>query len=282
MSRSALLSRVLFGVVSVMGAGAFLYPFFLSEVPRSGEQFSHAADAPVLFAILAPLLLIVAVVEVRGGRLDSKQVALLGILCGINAVLRIPTGLAGAKLIYVLPIVCGYAFGPGFGFLLGAATMAVSSIITGGVGPWVPFQMWALGWVGGGAGLLRPVLTRLGERGAVAGLAAYGWVAGYLYGALLNLWFWPYLGTLSDQLSWRPGLGIGTTLSHYWRFYLLTSLHWDSAAAVANAVLLVVLGRPLLRVLTRFRLRFAPASFEPAEDAPAPIAATGTRAVAGA
>jgi energy-coupling factor transport system substrate-specific component len=261
MNASTILSRLLFGVVTMMGAVAFFFPFFLSEVPRSGEAFSHAADAPVLFAFLAPLLIVVAVAEVRAGRLDSKQVALLGILGGMNAILRIPTGLAGAKLIYILPILCGYAFGPGFGFLLGAGSMAVSALITGGVGPWVPFQMWALGWIGGGAGLLRPILGRFGEGGTIAGLAVYGWVAGYVYGALLNLWFWPYLGTLSDQLSWSPGLGLADTLRHYWRFYLLTSLHWDSAAAVANLVLMLVAGRPIVRLFLRFRLRFAPATF---------------------
>jgi len=266
MKLAAFLSRLLFSIVTLMGVAAFVYPFFLAHVQRSGEQFSHAADAPFLFGALAPLLIVVAVVEVRAGRLDSKQVALLGILAGINAILRIPTGLAGAKLIYVLPILCGYAFGPGFGFLLGAATMAVSAVITGGIGPWVPFQMWALGWVGGGAGLLRPILGRLGEGGTIAGLVAYGWVAGYMYGALLNLWFWPYLGALSDQLSWRPGLGLGTTVHHYWRFYLLTSLQWDSAAAIANAILLIVLGRPVIRLLTRFRMRFAPPIFLPAES----------------
>lgn len=255
-------SRALFGAVTVLGAGAFVYPFFLSSVRRTNEQFSHAADAPVLFAILAPVLLLIAVVEVRAGRLDSKHVALLGILGGINAVLRLPTGLAGAKLIYVLPIVCGYSFGPGFGFLLGAATMGVSSVITGGVGPWVPFQMWALGWVGGGAGLLRPALGRVGGRAAIAGLIVYSWIAGYFYGALMNLWFWPYLGSLSEQLSWRPGLGFGETLVRYWRFYVATSLHWDSAAAITNALVVAAVGRPALRVLERFRLRFTAPVFE--------------------
>lgn len=262
MKTSQLLSRALFGTVTVVGAGAFVYPFFLSSVQRTNEQFSHAADAPVLFAILAPVLLLIAVVEVRAGRLDSKHVALLGILGGINAVLRLPTGLAGAKLIYVLPIVCGYSFGPGFGFLLGAATMGVSSVITGGVGPWVPFQMWALGWVGGGAGLLRPVLGRLGGRAEIVGLIAYGWIAGYFYGALMNLWFWPYLGSLSEQISWRPGLGFGETIGRYWRFYVATSLHWDSAAAITNALVLAAVGRPALRVLERFRLRFTAPVFE--------------------
>jgi energy-coupling factor transport system substrate-specific component len=266
---SRVLSRALFTVVTLMGVGAFVYPFFLSEVQRTSEQFSHAGDAPVLFAIFAPVLLLVAVVEVRAGRLDAKQVALLGILGGINAVLRIPTGLAGAKLIYLLPILCGYAFGPGFGFLLGAATMGVSSVITGGVGPWVPFQMWALGWVGGGAGLLRPLLSRAGRGGEIGGLVGYAWLAGYFYGALMNLWFWPYLGALSDQLSWRPGLGLWETLGRYWRFYIATSLHWDSAAALTNALMIAVLGRPVLRVLARFRLRFTPPVFEGPSKTPA-------------
>ena len=262
MRATAVLSRCLFLVASVMGLVAFFFPFFLSHVTKVGEGFSHASDAPALFAALAPILILVAVAEVRAGRLDSKQVALLGILGGINAVLRLPTGLAGAKLIYVLPILCGYAYGPGFGFLLGAGSMGVSALVTGGVGPWVPFEMWALGWVGGGAGLLRPLLQRLPERAAIAGLAAYAWLGGFAYGALMNLWFWPYLGTLSDSLSWRPGLGLGPTVQHYWRFYLATSLYWDSAAAIANLVLILVFGRPVLRLLVKFRRRFSVASFD--------------------
>lgn len=284
--KPALLSRALFAAAGLMGAAAFLYPFFLSNVSQPGETFSHAGDAPVLFAILGPLLLAIAVAEVRAGRLDSKQVALLGILGGINAVLRIPTGLAGAKLIYVLPVVCGYVFGPGFGFLLGAGSMAASAVITGGIGPWVPFQMWALGWVGGGAGLLRPLLRRGGGRAAVAALAAYGWLAGMAYGAIMNLWFWPFAGTLSEEISWRPGLGLAETLRHYRRFYLATSLAWDSAAAVTNLVLLAVLGRPALRMLERFRRRFStavgaspaygrPAAGPPANEAPGVVAYHG-------
>ena len=44
--------------------------------------------------------------------------------------------------------------GPGFGFVLGSVTMFASALLTGGVGPWMPFQMLAMGWVSMGAGLL--------------------------------------------------------------------------------------------------------------------------------
>ena len=85
--------------------------------------------------------------------------ALLGVLAGINAVLRLPGSLGGASLMFVLPVVSGAAFGARFGFLLGASSMAASALITGGVGPWLPFQMWALGWIGAGGAVAR----RFGE-----------------------------------------------------------------------------------------------------------------------
>jgi energy-coupling factor transport system substrate-specific component len=204
-----------------------------------------------LFAALALLLIGVALSEMRAHRLDAKHVALLGVLAAVNAVLRVPGSLGGASLMFFLPIVCGYVFGARFGFLLGATSFAASAAITGGIGPWLPFQMWGLGWVGAGAGVLRMV-TR--GRAPVLVLACYGWIAGMLFGALLNLWFWPFQGG-ATALSWYPGLGFAAALRHYWRFYLVTSLAWDSLRAIGNVVLVAVLGRPVLRLLERFRAR---------------------------
>lgn len=76
-------------------------------------------------------------------------------------------------------------FGVGFGFVLGATTLFASALVTGGVGPWLPFQMLAAAWVGWGAGLLPP----LRGRAEIAMLAAYGTLAGLAYGLLLNLSF---------------------------------------------------------------------------------------------
>lgn len=249
------LSGTLLAVVNVLGAGAFLFPFLTPAEPGTGDPIAHASDAPVLFALLAPLLLAVAVAEIRGGRLDARRVALLGVLSAVNAVLRLPGSLAGANLMFFLPIVCGYVFGAGFGFLLGATSMAVAGAITGGVGPWLPFQMWAMGWFGAGAGLLRGLGRFRGRWPVTLGLAAYGWVAGLAFGALTNLWFWPYLSG-AEAISWAPGIGAGEAARRYWRFYAVTSLAWDSVRAVVNATLVLTFGRPIVRVLERFRRRF--------------------------
>ena len=68
--------------------------------------------------------------------------------------------------------------------------LLTSAFLTAGVGPWTPFQMIACGWVCLGAALLPPASGRA-ERWLLAG---YGLVAGMLYGAAMNLWFWPFLG----------------------------------------------------------------------------------------
>lgn len=242
--------RALDIVTHLAGVVAFVYPFLLSggTVP---ETRARAQDAPILFAVFAALALGLVLSDLRAKRLDSKHIALLGVLAGVNAMLRLPGALGGASLMFVLPILAGYAFGARFGFLLGSLSMAVSGVITGGIGPWLPFQMWALGWVGGGAAVVRALS---GGRAPRAWLAAYGWVAGLAFGALLNLWFWPFQGGRA-AVSYSPDLSAWQTLVHYWRFYVLTSLAWDSARAFGNAILIAVVGAPLLRLFTRFRSR---------------------------
>ena len=105
--------------------------------------------------------------------------------------LRLPGFVAGFSAMFIVVLVAGNSFGPGFGFLLGAVGTFASGLFLGGLGPWLPFQMVAVGWVGMGAGLLPkgswPV--RIGS------LAAYGVVSGYLFGAVMNLWSWPFLTT---------------------------------------------------------------------------------------
>jgi energy-coupling factor transport system substrate-specific component len=53
-------------------------------------------------------------------------------------------------------------------------------------------------------------------------------------------------------------MGAGETLHHYWSFYVATSLGWDAAAALTNAVLIVITGVALLRALRRFAHRLDP------------------------
>jgi energy-coupling factor transport system substrate-specific component len=135
-------------------------------------------------------------------------------------------------------------------------TLLVSAFLTGGLGPWLPYQMLGAGWVGLTAGWLpKPVEIRT----RVIVLAGFGALWGFLYGALLNLWFWPFSapGAGADAgLYWNPGLGVTAAAGRYIRFYAVTSLGYDLARAAGNVVLTLVLGAPLLLVLERFQARF--------------------------
>jgi energy-coupling factor transport system substrate-specific component len=117
--------------------------------------------------------------------------------------------------------------------------------------------MLALSWMGAGAGFVGMLTRRVDPRIEVATLAVYAWVWGFLYGAIMNLWFWPF--ARGGSLDWHPGLDLAETLHRYWQFYVATSLGWDAAAAITNALLVLVTGLVLMRTLRRFAHRLDPA-----------------------
>lgn len=249
-------SSVVLALLCGLGATAFLYPFFLSSQVLASDGVAHAADAPLIFVVLGPALLALLLAELGAGRLNAKTVAVLGVLMAINAVLRLPVGPGDSPAFFFLVILAGYVYGGRFGFLLGALSLLVSALLTGGVGPWMPFQMFVMGWIGLGTAALRPArrVVRPGGPGELALLCTYGYVWGLLFGALINLWFWPFAGV--GVLYWEPGLGLVETLHRYWAFYVATSLAWDSLRAIANVALIAALGRPVLKELRRFQARF--------------------------
>jgi energy-coupling factor transport system substrate-specific component len=145
---------------------------------------------------------------------------------------------------------------------MGSFTLLTSALITGGVGPWLPYQMFTAGWTGMTAGwlgnLVRPWLeahARRGLRSEMVLLCGLGFVWGILYGAIINIYFWPFAVGAEEQ-AWVPGLGVDDVLARYAAFYATTSLGWDLARAVGNSALLLLLGAPTVRALDRFRRRF--------------------------
>jgi energy-coupling factor transport system substrate-specific component len=246
---------LVYTLMVAVGAAAFLYPFWLPATALTDQ--AHSGDAPLVAALVGALVVVAVLLEVRRGTMNGATVALLGMLAACAGLLRLVDLPGGGSGIFFLVVLAGAAFGPRFGLLLGLCSMAVSAIVTGGIGPWLPFQMLALGWMGGGAGLLGRVTARLDPRLEIGLLALYGWVWGFLYGAILNLWFWPF--ERGGALDWHPGLGLAATLHRYWQFYVATSLGWDAAAALTNALLILVTGLVLMRSLRRFAHRLEPA-----------------------
>jgi energy-coupling factor transport system substrate-specific component len=249
MSRSALVRNATLIAANVIGLGAFLWPFLLPALlgAQRAERVSTGWILVGLLACLGALLFL----ELGRGGMGPKTVALIGVLGAAMVALRLPGFVAGFSAMFIVVLLAGNAFGPAFGFTLGAIGTFASGMFIGGIGPWLPFQMVAVGWVGLGAGLMPRRSTWPVRLGA---LAAFGFAAGFLFGAVMNLWSWPYIAG-SSEVGWRPAEGAVANLEHYATYYLATSLGWDAFRAVGNVILVVVLGRPLLTALDRAAAR---------------------------
>ncbi|MBI3647622.1 MAG: ECF transporter S component [Actinobacteria bacterium] len=233
--------------LNLLGVVAFAWPFVLPRLLPGGSL--HERDAPVFLLAMVVCLAGVVFLDLDRG-IGPKTVALLGVLGAAMVALRLPGFVAGFSAMFIVVLVGGNAFGPSFGFLLGAVGTFASGLFIGGLGPWLPFQMISVGWVGLGAGLL----PRGGMRVRIASLAAYGFVTGYLFGAVMNLWSWPFVAR-GSTIGWMPGGGLVANLRHYAAYYAATSAVWDTFRAVGNAMMVLAIGAPLLRTLDRAAVR---------------------------
>src|SRR2546421_12812256 len=257
--------------LSAAGFGLFRAPLSL------GWRFPQ----PVLLfsALVAVSALVALAVALQTHHLSPRLLAILAALVAIDATLRlvIVVGLLGFSPIFFLIIAGGFVMGPSFGFASGALTLLLSAVLTAGLGPWMPYQMLAAGWVGMGAGYLGRISGRTSAPRTIAALSIYACAAGFAYGILLDLWEWPLLVAAgSSPLSWVPGAGAAALLRRFSGFYLATSLAYDTFRATGNLVLIAVLGPAVIRALDRFRRRFLLDWAEPVtapEAAPAKIPA---------
>jgi energy-coupling factor transport system substrate-specific component len=243
--RLPLRSVVILTVISLIGLVGYAWPFFVD--PGTALDNSHGADAPWFFVLLLMLLAAVVVAELSSGGIDAKAVALLGMLAAVGAALRaLGPGTAGLEPSFIVIVLGARVFGRGFGFVLGALTVFAGGIITGGIGPWLPFQMFGAGWVGLFAGML----PRASGRAEVMMVAAYGFVAGLLYGMLLNLWFWPF-AAYGPEVTYVASDPITENIHRYLVFWATTSLGWDIPRGVLTGGIILLGGSPVLAALRR-------------------------------
>ncbi|MFD3956003.1 MULTISPECIES: ECF transporter S component [Streptomyces] len=240
-------------LVSAVGVVAFGWPLLAG----ADSGLAHAQDAPWLFAALLPLLVAVVVATIAESGMDAKAVAMLGVLAAVGAALRpLGAGTAGLEPMFFLMVLSGRVLGPGFGFVLGSVTMFASALLTGGVGPWMPFQMLSMGWFTMGAGLL-PGPDRLRGRAELAMLAVYGAVAAFAYGTIMNLYGWTIIPGLASGISFVAGDPLHENLVRFLAYCVATSLGWDLGRAVLTVVLTVTIGPTLLKALRRATRRAA-------------------------
>ena len=230
---------------NVLALGAFSWPLVAAALPQDA-----AAALPYAALAIAPLAVVAIVVSLDGSVRSAHTVALLGVLAAVGSAIRVTsTGVGGVEAVFILLILAGRAFGARFGMLLGAATIAVSSALWSGIGPWSPFQIFACAWVGAGAGLLPRNVRGKAELWM---LCAYGIVASYVFGLLTNLWFWPFAVGAGTGISYVPGAPLSANLSSFLLYSFITSTAgWDTLRAVTTIVGIALVGRAVLAALRR-------------------------------
>jgi len=245
-------STVAIAMASFLGLVAFAWPFVAAP-----GAFSSAETPPLMFGALLALVLLVLFAEIADGGIDAKALAMLGVLSAIDAALRpLGAGTAGIETVFFILVLAGRVFGAGFGFALGCTSLFASALLTGGVGPWMPYQMFGCAWVGMFAGLLPP----LRGKAEIAMLAVYGAVAGYFFGFMVNLSFWPFSLDPSSSIAYHPGLSFAAQWHRYLLFDATTSLGWDTGRAVTDILAILIVGPA---VLAAFRRAARRANFRP-------------------
>lgn len=192
---------------------------------------SPAVTVVVALAALLGLGL-VALERGGGGAKELSLVATLGAVAAAGRVFLHPV--PGVQPVTVICLVTGTALGPRAGLAVGPVAGLLSNSFLG-QGPWTPPQMALWSAVGLSGALLRPVCRR------AVGLAVVGFAWGVLFGWAMNLWF---LASFGPEVS-RASLVLAGG----------RSLPFDLAHATGNAVLALIAGPALLRLLTRYALR---------------------------
>ena len=247
--RRSLLPVLIIGV-NVLGLFLFTWPLFLNIEEFGLANLTQATWLAAVFALIAVGILALSI-NVR--LLDSKTVAIVSVLVGLISALRLlGAGAVGIEPIWFLIILAARALGAQLGFVIAILALSVSALISGGIGPWLAFQVIAAGWIALGVGLIPRNLKFEVERFA---LALYGVLAALLFGLLMDLQLWPWLLGSDTQLSYLPGASVTENFSRFITFHFATALSWDLPRAIITAILIVITARPVLNALNRANTR---------------------------
>lgn len=244
------LARIGIALVSLVSLLAFTWPLYL---PESAFGLAMTQDRYWVFFLVIPLAIFFLGLEINRGKIEMSALALLAVLAALAAALRqIGAGAVGIEPMWFLVILAARVFGATFGFSLGAIAMALSALLTGGLGPWLPFQIMAASWIGLLAGSLP---QRVRGRLEIAMLMVIALVAGMSFGFLMDLQLWPWLLGTETAISFVPGAGVEENLSRFVRFHFLTAMAWDIPRSILTATLIAITGAPILNALRRAQKR---------------------------
>lgn len=195
------------------------------------------------WGLFSALILAVALVffylRFEGSAASSREIGIIAVLAVVAAIARLVfAAIPNIQATTFVVIVSGFVFGPRAGFMVGSTAALISNFFLG-QGPWTPCQMFAWGLAGVTSGWLAALKPRLGSPGMVL----FSFVWGYLFGWLMNLWFWAAFVRPLNRES-----------------FLVTyaaSFPFDTFHALSNAGFYLFFGPRVIKVLSRFQKKLS-------------------------
>ena len=214
-------------------AAAAVFAAALSTVALWGMKHYAAVSVLLLLCACAPFF-----VRFEFIRKKPEELVLTGLMAAMAAVSRIPFApWPSVQPTTFFCIITGAALGPEAGFMTGATAALVSNMALG-QGPWTPWQM--LGW--GLAGFLAGVLSRTFVMKTLAGRVVFGFVLGFLFGWMQNIWYPLFMG---------EGLSLPLFIAA-----CVVSFEYDLYHALSNVFFLTMFFSPMRKILGRIRVKY--------------------------
>ena len=175
----------------------------------------------------------------EGRKPQAREMVIIAVMCAIAIAGRVAIPIPHFKAVFAFVMLAGIAFGPETGFMVGAITALVSNFFYG-QGAYTPWQMFAYGAGGMAAGFCfaKDWLPR-----TRAAMAIFGFFA-------VVLWVGPLLDASSLFLM------ITTVNTNSVIAVFTAGFPANMANGVATALVLLLLGKPLLDKLDRMKVKY--------------------------
>ncbi|MHA1370225.1 MAG: ECF transporter S component [Promethearchaeota archaeon] len=230
-------SNIILGLIILFGLFQLIVPIYYPDFLLN----PNTSPLGILLAIIIflGLFMLGMYYKLEESAISTKEISLIAIYCAFTAVARIPfVVLPSVQPCSYLIFCAGFVFGPLIGFIIGANTAFLSNFILG-QGPWTIYQMFGWGMIGIVGGILNLSKDRQPNKWLNASI---GFILGFFYGWLLNLWFWVLF---IKPLTWES-----------WILVNITCFYLDLSHAICNALFLYYFGDRTINILYRYKQRF--------------------------
>lgn len=171
--------------------------------------------------------------------IEAEEIVFIAMVSALAAIGRLPFAtLPSIQPTSFIIIMASIVFNKETGFLIGNTAALVSNIFLG-QGPWTPWQMFSWGMMGYTGGLLKDTAFMKSK----GGLCVFGFVWGFIFGWIMNLWFlFPFQ---AGDITWKVILGL-----------CITSFKFDLNHALCNVICILLFNKTFAKILGRIKIKY--------------------------